>query len=672
MKSNIASSSSMPSSLTGGAKAALPAGLKITLKKTADIKPASEEIDLGEPPINKSRIIQQIIESNTSLVRTLKELVENSLDAQSTRVDLEVVGRRTDKGSIIVQEVLIKDNGKGMSHDMVLVNFRGLCQANEDTHESGQYSGKNGVGVKTLFNFFRFVDVETTTAKDIPAWRDWASDSIDEDTALRVMASYEQASDLKPGDPDTEMRKYHLEATSAKIIKPWSKCDAQEHGTTVRIHGLRGGKRLVVEEDELMFMLSSHFQWIKEREEHNEQFPVIPGSGIKEQGLFLVVKDMSTAAKVVFKKINAFDHTWHKVGFDTNQSSGPYLTCTGNSSSGIHFSYNDKEGNLQKDVLGEPDFMGAFDDTDKKFDDKRSIRLDDVNFKLQLTHSVPSNQKHLLIQICGSNISIPEKMFSSVSQGHGMRAVLRGVIYSNDVRLKKALRHNRTDLEENEPIVRAFWSYVKDVLNRMSKYYERFTKDLGVSSDSKSLEELKQSLAGVFNVQKKENENEGGTHSPAKNKRWMCEECDHCWTTPIEEGDPIECPECGSRVIGRAKNGGSRSFEVVWVPGLPEIGEFVASHYNQETKLLRLNRYHPDFVDLRIYSVVTPKLWPTVKVQRMAQHALIAWSASKMADGNQFLKEKGQVDKKYFLRDPKAKAALQKELEKDKISLNSI
>jgi hypothetical protein len=636
--------------------------LKTTLRKKENLQPKStpaeqdtcqevQAIELGAPPIDQDRVFLQMIQSNTNFTRTLKELVENSIDADADRIHVHIEGHKTAKGKFSIEGVTVKDTGIGMSHGRVLVKFRGLCQENE-RHDEGTYSGKNGVGVKTLFNFFRNMDVTTTTSGLISEWEYW----IPEDIKDTVVKSFEQSTDLRPGSADTVLRSYHLERDRAVMKSPWKEADSAEQGTTIKLSTVHSGKRILVEEQEIIDMLSTHIDFINRCNRNNIDKNLTRDS---KNGIFLTMGDHK---KLMIKTIDA---DWSSSDFSVSNGYGSYLKATGSSDNGIHFSFINKEGDITNNAVDRSDFIPAFEDPDKEFQDGKETLLEDVHFNMQLTYGLQPKDKKILCQVSGSNVNIPESMWNSISQGHGFKSALRGVITTNNPLLKRALRHNRTDMEEGDPTVRAFWSYVRTVFAKMTKYYEHFQGDMNVESDDKSLEDLKGNLKNLFTLTRLPNANSGSSASEPKNSYWECNNCGHTWSSPKEQGKPSKCPSCGSysEDISRKKNGGRDSFNVVWVNSIPDVGPFVAAHYEKSTNTLRLNNLHPDFMRL---NTVPKKYWNGVKLERMTARAITAYSAAQQDSGNELLANAAEWEKKLVLKDLSKKKDVAKVLQGEK------
>lgn len=628
----------------------------MTIKSSAVAVSQSNSTELGLPYVDIERVIEQLTQSNSSFERTIKEYTENAIDSGATRVDIRVLGTR-DGSDINISEIIVKDDGCGMSHTTFMKNFRALCSYNFENHEDPHKHGKNGLGAKTGLSEFRYLEVSTTTAGCIETFPEDGTDASKETKEV-----FGRHSQLKSGDLDTEMRSYCMERTKAKVLTPWGSCDAAEHGTTIRLYSPKLTRVVKINEEKLIKLLQTHFQWLADCARLNEQFS---DTGKREKrGMFLVLPGDAKA-----KEILSFDNGWSANDYNRTVASGAYLTVTGSLGKGLSFKYMNPEGMLE-DIKGKGSMPPII--VPPQLAKTFGLDSEDVHVWLQLTYGVDSRSKELLISVSGSIVELPRKLLNSVKHGGGLDIALRGKIYTNNPMLKKALRGNRTQTDQGDPAVVAMWDYIYKIFQHMSDYYNEFMMASSNSDDDTIIHEALASLSSLFD---KTSDGSGKTpESPNVSTRWVCLSCNHVFDFPNGK-KPYECPTgCGgtdfalftpeephgtssprtTSMAGASKAKLPFSFERV-----QPIGNWVPMRFNSETSKFEIVANHPEYTQ----ECVKNK-WVPMYRERLVQHCIVALAAAKAgemgADGKVFLEAFSGNLKKVFMGNKKRKDAVLK------------
>jgi len=601
--------------------------------------------DFGIPPVDQESLIRQVSQSNTSPERTIKEYTENPLDNGAHRVDIEVEGKVNGE-YIEVSGIRITDDGNGMSLTKFSRNFRGYAWYNEDTHGNTACYGKNCIGAKSGLDFFRYIDVSTTTngkIEDFTTPED-PSDPVEAKLYEENIAVQKRYSKLKSGDDDTEIRKFRMQLLSTSVISPWETCDASEHGTTVYLHSPLPNRAVIVKIEELKRTFQTHFTWISEQLKWNDQNGET--SKKRQRGMFLKIPGQ------VWEPIMPFDNGWASNLVTSSNPQGAYLLVTGSISKGLKVVYTPK-GEIQ-DIPGKE----TIPPISLTADEKKQFNLDqgDVDVWLQLTYGLDTKHKQLLISISGSTVKLPWDLLEKISSGGGFSTAIRGKICSTNPILKDALRHNRTALDMGNIVVQKFWNYIYgSVFKVMAEFYSMYMQNECTASDHDVINEALSNVKFLFN---------GTTHDKGEHKfsKWICRSCGEKFQYKIGYKPP-QCPACKCPDVDRYfpavnpdpthKRGnnpnvpGTPMYEIV-----PSLGNFIPLRYNPATEKFEIVISHPEFIQ----DVPKKTQWNILKRERIVYNALIAWSAYKLGDdGDDYLKEYGKQLKGNFLNNPKRK-----------------
>jgi hypothetical protein len=605
--------------------------MAIAISPATSVAPSSS-IHFGVPPIDLERAAIQLIQSNSSFERTIKEYTENSIDSGANRIEVEIKGDQ-DGSDITVKEIIVRDNGCGMSHSMLMKNFRGMCWFNQANHSDSHKHGKNGLGAKTGLSEFQAMDVYTSTDGTIEQFVDEDANGDPQIKRLNeeVKNTFLANSKLKPGDKDTELRKYRLEIVKGGVLTPWDVCDHAFSGTTVRLFDPRPNRVVKLNADKLIKLLQTHFQWLSECRKFNEDYSE-EGKKTK-RGMFLKLPKSTK-----YEEVHSFDNGWTSDAYTRTSAKGAYLLATGSLAKGVNFVYTNAEGKIE--TLPGKEKLEPIKIIDPQVIRKFGLDREDMHIWLQLTYGVDSKNKDLLISISGSIVELPKKLMYSVSFGAGLDSSLRGKIYTNNPALKEALRGNRTQTDMGDPCVVAMWKYLYEVFSRMSDYYAKFMGDAVDTDDDDIVKDALSSLKSLFD---KPSDGAGRTPTPPKtHTRWVCMSCNHIFDYPNGR-KPVECPAgCGgtdfilytpeaSDAPGAARKGNpsdaGRSSGPFGYDRIQSIGDYVPMRYNRVSNRFEIVANHPE------YTQECPKnKWAHIYRERVVQHALVALAASNMAE----------------------------------------
>jgi hypothetical protein len=621
----------------------------LDLKEIVNQKP---KISLGVPPVDLNALIRQTIQSNTSPLRTLIEYTENSMDANSHRIDVEISGEVIND-SIHVSSVRIKDDGDGMSEIIFSKNFRGMAWYNSAHNDTGKH-GKNCIGAKSGLDFFTYIDIATTTADLIEEFPDPLSfeNPVDQNLYSETRMIHNYCSKLLPGEEDTELRTYRMGMLSTEILQPWEFCDAADHGTIVYLNTPLPGREMIIPIKELKRSLSTHFLWLAEQNDWNAQNTETAKKRMR--GLFLKIPGEK------WEPIMPFDNGWSSSKYNQSNPHGSYLLITGTISKGLDIEYINPKGIIEK-IPGK-ERIPAIElsaDEQKRF----GLENGDVSVWLQLTYGMANENKDLLVSISGSVVTPPWEIKNKISSGGGFDSAIRGKIYSQNLMLKRSLRHNRTALDMGDALVKKFWNYIYGtVYAYMSVYFRAFTEDSTTMSTDTAVKDAMESLKFLFIGKDHE------TRGENKNTRWECSSCGHIFLFD-KNRLPSMCPKCNcpnlSPYSGKETGPSTPHGQTNNSKGVPDfefvssLGYFIPVRYNPTTEKFQLVQNHPEFTQ----DAFTATKWTPIRRERIIHHALIAWTAYQMSlngqNGEDFLQRYGQVLKHNFLNDLKRKKAIE-------------
>jgi predicted Zn-ribbon and HTH transcriptional regulator len=601
----------------------------------------------GRPAINYDGAIDQLIQSNIGPYRTLAEYtIENAPDAGATRIDVEIKGIRSGD-NITVHDVIVQDNGIGMSHLVFAQLFRGFCGHNPDVHMDANKKGKNDLGAKAGLDYFTIIDVTTTTAEPIPEYPDYNPE--DEPVFREIKDIQNYYSKLKPGDDDTEIRRYRMKRRETEILQPWETVDAAEHFTTIHLHTPINGRAMILNINTLHATLASNFRWLHDQIEWNE-LNGMKKAKRKKRGMFLKLPDTN------WEEIMPFDNGWNSSQYTPDNHCGSYLLVSGSMLTGCSVFYtSDKNSSPEEKSKIPPIGLNP---------KERELFLNgggDVKIWLQLCYGMRSEDKTMLISISGSIIRLPYELLNKIKHGGGVSTSIRGVISSNNAYFKTKLRHNRTELDSGDRLVSRFWDYIyNQVFATMANYYADFTQETNNSASDSLIDEALEGLSSLFSESR-----EPGTH---KLSHWICLACGHKFTHDINS-KPRNCPTCESTEIAVDRGTEKSSEERTNRKGpkyikVKTLGHFIPMLYNEHDKRFEIVEDHPEFIHDK-------SNWNPIYKDRITHNALIAISALKLNEadaanpervkkGDLFLQNYGSALKKHFLKDDKRKKAIER------------
>lgn len=530
--------------------------------------------------VDPERAYSAAIESTTSPVNAMLELYSNSKD-YATEITITLYGDWVKNSrDILLKRVVFEDNGIGMDHATVCEKFRGGW-FDSPAHDDAEKSGRNGVGVKTNFKYWKTIKVESSTNGFIP--QTWQCKDANRPG---VEDSFVAASKLKKGDQDTELRKYVMTRASMTIIE-FAKCPHIYSGTKVELENPIGGS-VKIDFDELLSRMSHSIEFL-DKDRHPSHKVTI---NYKKP-------DTGTMTSIIVRPFYEMEHK------------NPGSTCE---------AVGTNKRNLKVTAA-------RFDSiTVDKVDDPD---LGEIEINLQvLKDSTQETRRDFVISVCGSNLYDEYSQRSGLSMSvskllnmwnfsspgsFGHR--LYGYIRTNNPKLKRALRFNRTALDEHDPAVVKFWDYIGKVLKALNHQFINANEADQDEADAKALvaikEELRETIKIGGRIKQKVN---GAEQSESLNHLWVCENCGCIWRAPKAlkpqyccdgsvTGKSIEGKDsCGSDRVVRKANTGlepkltgtiSESIDVKWVNTL---GGFVPARYEEAEHRVELARLHPDFI----------------------------------------------------------------------------
>lgn len=534
---------------------------------------------LGANPVDPVMAFRAAIESSLDVLSSINECAENgrdySKDVSVTLVGDPIVGK---PGYINLTSVIIEDDGDGMDFPTLTERFRGAF-FDSGSHGRQDQSGRNGVGVKTNLQYWKEIYVETTTRGLITPKEQWISNDRD---ALEAM--YKTVSKLKPGDPDTELRIMSLRVEGAELLE-FKKVPRDDSGTKVILRDPRSTNGALEFDINSFIRHQSHcIAWLS-KPEHS-----------------LTINYKNDQNRMDKKVIRPFYEIDGKDSFICH--------LKGNSKEDMYVIYHDQGGTKQTKVI--------------PADKNPVVGSIDIDIKILDKDSDTTNPNEFIVSICGANIYDQVKGKTSVSpsieyfmrqhhfkssNGFGYR--IHGYVKTEDARLKRALRHNKSVLDEEEKYARAFVDYIVSILKPLNQYY---VDSLNTQSDkeaSEVLEEISKEFNSIMRrVSEKAAQRKSAKDDPTpayapKHKEHKCIDCGLVWKVPMEK-DPSYCAEfsvdksikgCGSRDIERnthAKNDtGVKNIQFKWTSPL---GGFAPARYEPKDNIILLAIDHPSFI----------------------------------------------------------------------------
>jgi hypothetical protein len=533
-------------------------------KEAKDAKTASAVVVETPVLVDPDYAYNAAIESTPSLIHSLLECFANCKD-YGQEVHIYLHGDWVDGNRLRLKKIVFEDDGCGMSHDIVCERFRGsyFDSASHGTHEK---SGRNGVGVKTNFKYWQTIEVETTTGDLVPEW-----DCCD-DNRPGIQASWDAVSKLKAGQPDTEKRFYRLTRNEMKFLKVVD-VTAGERGSRVVLKDPIGSVKL-------------DFAEFKSRISHSIEFLDADRHPDHKVVLHSPKRSGDSMERVTMRPF----HEHLKIG---------HVMCEAAST------VDDDKNVTWVSCSGHPSI--SVEGPDPKV-------LGDVEIFIKVLEKVEDHNNQFVMSICGSNV------YDEVNKGGRSFALTKasndqsltsevsffnrifGYVRTNDPRLKKALRLNRTALDDDDPVVQEFLDYLGRVFRVLNRQYLKSVEVSVDTENANALSQIKHRLNMVLSSGKGERDDDGDSHKPGvtANHWWTCLDCEKDWRAPMKktlthchEHDVEGKKGCGSGRIERKRNRKSSHIDIIWVKYL---GDFVSARYDEKTNRVELAQYHPDFI----------------------------------------------------------------------------
>jgi Histidine kinase-, DNA gyrase B-, and HSP90-like ATPase len=523
-------------------------------------------VDLGVNPVNIDNARRQAVESGLDAEHCILEHAQNAQD-YGTDVHVILNGDFVAPHHMRLNSVIIKDNGIGMHHDTVLERFRGSFQDSE-SHSSESQAGRNGVGVKTAFQFWKNILVDTTTKGYIP--EHWICDP---EHATLIATTYAQLSTLHPGDDDTELRKYDVTMKSATAVEPWEKVPHVQSGTTITLKNPRTDFKVDVKE-------------ITRRLSHNIEF-----LSKKDNRITLHYKNANNnMTEIIVRPFYERDKPSYIAHAKGNSNEDIYITLPG------------KPASL---------FPKSMDPELSKIDFDIKVTLDSKD----MADGEPSNFNEFIVSICGANVyDAPRKGYgpsNAITQvlsldkfenTTGFAYRIHGYVKSQDIHLKNALRFNKSAMALQDKYAKKFFDYVLSLLKELNKNYMEYLDQFNKSQEDDLLQEVELEFNRILQgTNQGKSKGDGHKTDPHENTHheYECLDCGCTWKVPMLK-IPSFCAEynitgeegCGSSEIQRRKiKAAGTAFK--WVPTLDN---FIPARYEKAENVVYLAQFHPDFI----------------------------------------------------------------------------
>ena len=536
------------------------------------------KFSLGANPVDPTLAFRAAVESSLDVVSSINECAENSRDfAKNVTITFNGNASLTTKGQTMLDlsSVTIEDDGSGMDFATLYEKFRGAYY-NSVSHDRIDQSGRNGVGVKTNLQYWNEVSVRTTTRNLIPDKNSWKCNDHNRD---QIDTIYRQVSSLKPEDPDTEERRMML-CVDGSDLMPFRVVNRDDAYTVVELS--RPRQKITLSVDEFIRKQSHCIEWL-----------IKPNNKI-------VVQYKNDTGKWVKKEIRPFYEVDGKDKFICH--------VKGRSNEEMFIHYHDQSGTKKSQVIPiSKDLILDPIEIDIKVLDKET---DDVN---------PND---FVISICGATVydmkarsgvsSAIEYLLKQYgyksSSGFGYR--LHGYIKTSDEHLKKALRHNKSVLDEEDRYSRMLVNYLTEsILKPLNLLYFQFVNTTSDKEDHEIIDEIKKEFNNIMvrmeerRKQKRTKDGHGGGVEP-KHKEYKCSACGLVWKIPLDKNASY-CAEfnvsgekgCGSRDIARNTHAktenGLSGVNFQWVK---TVGSFLPARYEEDKNIISLSKYHPSFI----------------------------------------------------------------------------
>jgi hypothetical protein len=507
--------------------------------------------------IDERLAFQCAVNSCESLLRAILEIVFNACD-YGNEVVVFLTGE-IENGKFVLKSFRVEDNGCGMSHDTVMQKFFGAYW-DSDSHDNANQSGLMGVGTATPLKYFKEILVKTTTSGFIPEEWECHPDSLDE-----ISRTFSDKSTLKNGELDTEWRNYAINLSKINFVGVETVAD-NDSGTVVTVSS--PNRKLYIDVEEVIQMLSRRISWLK----GNNKMKLVVEDGTPGRPKQYIIKP--------FDEYDSFPVT-SVIAQVNGKSDKPILV------------------QCMKDSVKPIEVPGPKIFNDIKFD-VRVIGSGDSDHR---------KEKMFVMDVCGSNVYDDNKGNAALSKigvlkltgGVGFMTRIHGYVSTNNLKLKTALRHNRTILDMDDENVKVFIAYVQKVFKSLHAQYMKANEHISDDEDEIVRSGVEEMLDLTFreNGKRRQKKNKGGKVSA--HKAWQCNSCGKNWKT-LKSFRPTYCAEghidgdegCKSGDVGPKHNRTTGSaIKVSWCATL---GDWLPASYSPDDNVVVLSRSHPDFI----------------------------------------------------------------------------
>jgi hypothetical protein len=534
---------------------------------------ATHIVNFGANPVNTDNAYKQAIESGLDAEHSIIELACNAQD-YGTNVNIMLNGKNVSthpQNKMRLTSVIIKDDGCGMHHDTVLERFRGAYQ-DSDSHSSDSQMGRNGVGVKTAFQYWKTILVETTTKDYIP--REWTCNPSNLDL---IDNTYKQLSTLKPGDEDTELRKYTITQKNAVCDEQWERVAHVQSGVKVTLKNPRDS--IIIDINEILRRLSHSIEFLSK----------------KDNKITLgYMNESQHATEIVVKPFYKKDKI-------------PEFICSakGKSTEDVFINISQKESKLF------PAYVES---------------IEPIEFDIKITSASDRQDEanDFVMSICGCNIyDSPRRHSGTAGPSQAIMTIMsldkfdnvtgfaykiHGYVKCNDIRLKQALRYNKSAIDFQDKYARNFFTYITSLFKELNNIYIDYLKQFNTDQEVTILREVQSEFAKILSskidsdsdAKREKDENNDKQQYQSTNAEYVCNSCGKQWKVPKIK-TPTYCCEynidsneegCDSRDICR-KTIKSTVPTFKWVPFL---GKFCPARFEESSNEMLLAKYHPAFI----------------------------------------------------------------------------
>lgn len=180
---------------------------------------------------------------------------------------------------------------------------------------------------------------------------------------------------------------------------------------------------------------------------------------------------------------------------------------------------------------------------------------------------------------------------------------VHGYVKCNDLKLKHALRHNKSAIETQDKYASIFFDYVVRLFKELNKIYVSYLDQFNVNQEDEILKEVKAEFANILSTKTdgtiSKSQTDGTQFYENKHAEYVCNSCNKSWKVPKMK-TPTYCAEyningeegCGSRDISR-KTVKTTTPDFKW---LPYHGNFLPARYEETTNTIYLAKFHPVFI----------------------------------------------------------------------------